>query len=672
MLSTKLVQNSSLIFIVSFFITSLTFNLQAQNIVNEKTASKKAVKTFKKGIKLSYNGDFRNAEKAFLKVIKLEPNFAAAKLELSSIFYADGRTDEAVQQLKEITTFKGDDKIISKAYYGLGHSFFKAKKYDSAAEYFKTFLTLNNIHEERRKAAKSYLDKSIFISESLKNPVPFSPKILPQTINSIQDAEYLPSLTADETELVFTRRVNGRQEDFFSSKKIDGKWQPATPLNNVNTPDNEGAQAISADGNFLVFTACNRKGSLGSCDLFYSRKNKSGWSTPRNMGENINSKAWESQPSISANGNLLFFASKREGGYGGADIYASALSQNGSWSKPINLGPVINSEGDDQSPFFHADGKHLYFMSNGHPGMGKFDIFVATLDSNNTWLKPKNLGFPINTERNEGALIVSLDGQTAYFASDGLSLDSIQTIGTGGQKSRPTDLFYFTLPVHAKANKVTYVKANVYDATTKKPLQALVKLLDNNQQNKPFAQKWTTKEDGSFLMVLPEGNEYACSVNLKGYAFYSDRFEVALSNNNTALTPFQLDIPLQPLVAEETTVKEEETSPIVLKNVLFETASAELKKLSQYELNQLYKLMLDNPTIQIRIQGHTDNIGDTQSNQILSQNRAEAVANYLKQKGISSTRLSAIGFGETKPIASNKTSKERALNRRTEFVIIRQ
>ncbi len=208
-------------------------------------------------------------------------------------------------------------------------------------------------------------------------------------------------------------------EDFFGAHRIDGKWSKAKPLDgDINTDANEGAQAISQDGQWLVFTGCNFREGFGSCDLYISYNTLDGWSAPVNLGPRVNSESWDSAPTLSPDKRDLYFASSRSGGYGGSDIYVSHYLPNGQWSEAANLGPEVNTAGNESCPFIHADNQTLYFTSNGHLGYGGDDLFLSKKGPNNTWGKATNLGYPINTIENEGSLIIAADGKTAYYASD--------------------------------------------------------------------------------------------------------------------------------------------------------------------------------------------------------------------------------------------------------------
>ena len=640
----------------------------AQVPVTRKAAHPKAVKDYEAGVQAAYNRDTRNAIRYFEAAIRREPNFVDALVELSGVHYNQGNYAPAEQVLERVAALDGD--AGSRALYGLAMAELKQDKFEEAILHLDAYLQRPSLREDRRKTAERYRTEAGFKLEALRSPVALDLQRLPSTINSTRDAEYLPSLTADGNTLVFTRRVGNRQEDFFASERIDGQWQAALPLTGVNTLENEGAQTLSADGRLLIYTACNRPDGLGSCDLYYSVKEDGGWSEPANLGAPVNTKAWESQPALAANGNLLFFASRREGGQGKADLYACGRTPTGGWTEPMNLGPTVNTAEDDQAPFFHADGQTLYFMSNGHPGMGNFDLYLTRLGEDRTWTTPHNLGYPINTEGNEGALAVGLDGQTAYFATDAATPAGSDSVGVGGARSGTTDLFMFTLPAPARAGVVTYVRAQVIDDETEQPISALA-MFSDAATNQPYLKRRAREQTGDFLAVLPAGKTYTLAVEHPGYLFYSDRFE--LTEPASASEPFELLIRLQAIAPDTMQTIEEEPSerkPIVLRNVLFASGSAELLDPSRNELDRLVGTLREHPDMRIRLQGHTDDVGSEEDNLALSTARAAAVKRYLVTAGIAADRLESTGFGESRPLLENTDEGSRALNRRTEFVVL--
>jgi len=471
----------------------------------------------------------------------------------------------------------------------------------------------------------------------------FSPLNLGDSINS-QHSEYFPSLTIDGNQFVFTRRIN-TNEDFFVSEKKQNQWSQAIPMpGNVNSLQNEGAQNISQDGKMLVYTACNREDGEGSCDLYVSYLMKDQWSEGQNLGRNINTDQWESQPCLSPDKRSLYFTARLPEGLGGSDLYVSHLQPNGKWGVPINLGADINTVGDESSPFIHADNQSFYFTSNGHQGYGGTDLFVMHKNASGNWNQPENLGYPINTINDEGTLIVSADGTTAYYASD-------RSDSRGG-----LDIYQFTLPPYARPLPTFWVSGQVFDIKNKEGLPAIIELIELSTGN--VISKLQTNDDGTYLVPLPSGKNYAFNVARKGYLFYSSSFFLEKSDKND---PYKKDIPLTPIEAG---------SKIVLNNIFFNTGSADLQPASAIELEKLVLLLQENQTLRIEISGHTDNIGKDADNLTLSNNRAKAVVNFLIQKGIAPARLSSKGFGATQPIAHNDTEEGRAQNRRTELKVI--
>jgi len=619
-----------------------------------KTTNPRAAKDFDRAMTMVELGQLEEAHKLLLRAVESDSLFADGYIQLAGVRHDQGEFAEAEQLFEKVLGFAPDYKKW--VWLQLGLTEWKQDKFDQAEDHFKQFLALEPTNERDIVLARTYLENCSFSAAAMRHPVPFNPRKLGPEINTDTD-EYLPSLTADGSTLIFTRVVDG-QEDFYLSKQSDdGGWGPVSPITRVNTPLNEGAQTVSADGKLLIFTACNRQDGTGRCDLFMTEYHQGQWTEVRNMGEPVNSGAWESQPSLSGDGNALYFASDRRGGKGKKDLWVSYRLPDGSWDVPQNLGDSLNTEKDEQGPFIHPDGQTLYFMSDGHPGMGGADIFFSRKGEDGQWRRPVNMGYPINSKSNEGLLIVSLDGRTAYFASNRPDLDPTLRYG------KPTyDLYAFDLYESAKPSPVTYVKAIVRDAVSKKPLGATAEISDF--QSGQQITSVTTGNGGEFLVVLPAGKNYALNVSKQKYLFYSDHFE--LKEPSSAEKPFLLEIDLQPVPenGEAATGK-----AIVLKNVFFEFGSAALLPESVAELDRLYKLLTDNPGLRIQINGHTDYVGAEDDNQTLSEQRANAVYSYLIEKGIEKSRLRFKGFGETQPVDTNETDEGRQRNRRTEFVV---
>ena len=660
-----------LLFLMTLLVRCTTTTTVAQktpaNYLTKKTIKGKAKKYYDKGMEYNLKGENQKALKEFSKALKSAPNFIDGHIQIAAVNYDMKNYGPAETSFEKVLSI--DPNYQKKVAYVLGLTEMKLKKYDEAAAHLEQYLNSGAKNKSLIKKAKQNLSIAKFTAQATNAPVPFKPESLGDLLNT-ENAEYLPSLTADGETLVYTRRVR-RQEDFYISKKVDGKWQKGIPMEDINTDLNEGAQSISADGKLLVFTICNQKGGYGNCDLYFSEVVKGRWTKVANMGASINSKDRETQPSLSADGRALYFSSNRPGGFGGMDVWVSYRDENGKWAKPQNLGEQINTDKYDRSPFIHADGQTLYFMSDGHPGMGGHDLFFARLQKDGTWGTPQNMGYPINTKADESTMIISLDGTTAYFATDRNKIANSKT----EYKEKVDgivnlDLFSFPLYPEARPQQVTYVKGKIFDVSTKKNLEAKVEFIDLSTGKLHAFSK--TDESGTFLICLPLGKDYALNVSKEKYLFHSENF--ALANKADLEKPYTLEIGMQPvpIVVDEPKAEAPVTTyqPIILRNVFFDTGSAELRSESFIELNLLKNLLEENQKLKIRINGHTDNVGTETDNLLLSENRAKAVHNYLVDQGIDQGRLSYKGFGESLPIETNESLEGRQSNRRTEFVVV--
>ncbi|MCS6833973.1 MAG: OmpA family protein, partial [Flammeovirgaceae bacterium] len=383
------------------------------------------------------------------------------------------------------------------------------------------------------------------------------------------------------------------------------------------------------------------------CDLFISRKVGGQWQKPQNLGKTVNSVHWESQPALSADGRMLCFVSDRPGGKGKKDLWMTQLDEKGEWTPPVNL-ETINTEGDEISPFLHANGFTLFFSSDGYPGFGGYDIFKSEMN-NKVWQSPVNLGYPINNHRDQVGFFVTADGKNAYYSNE-----------ESQEKNIVTSIIYTSpLPEEiAPERKSGYVKGVVKDAKTLQPLQAKVELR-NVETDELISFVDSDQKNGEYLIVLTEGAEYALHVSQKGYMLKSVNFNYKENNRGDGVV---LDILLDPIVAG---------TKISLNNIFFERSSYQLLDKSKTELNKVVQFLQNHPDIRIEISGHTDNTGDKLANLQLSLKRAEAVMDYLvKVGGISKDRIEAKGYGEEFPISPNDTEENKAKNRRIEFKIL--
>lgn len=619
--------------------------LQAQKY-NPDKINKKAINLYNIGLDHAQNDNYEEALKYMQQALKISPQFADAYLTTAGIY-------GQMKQYEQCVNFYEKAFAIDAAYtkdYQLPYAINLAGmgEFEKALAAVESFLSNPDINEPSRKAGEYRKKAFAFAVQYAKdhpgNNYVFAPQNLGDSVNTT-DLEYYPSITVDGSTLVFTRRLKGRDEDFFETQLRDGRWTKATGMpGDINSNFNEGAQNISQDGELLVFTGCNFPEGFGSCDLYFSTKTKRGWSVPENAGEIINTEFWESAPSLSPDKRELYFSSNRPGGYGGKDIYVCRRLPNGRWSEPENLGPAINTIGDESCPFVHADNQTLYFTSNGLQGYGGDDLFLAKRQADDKWADVKNLGYPVNTIESEGSLVVAADGKTAYYASD-------RADTRGG-----LDLYSFELREDIRPRKTLWVKGTVFDKKTNEGLPSSVELIDLSTGK--AVSKLQTDEVGNYLVTLPVGNDYAFNVNRKGYLFYSQNFPFSQKPSDSTYT---INIGLQPIEAN---------ASIILNNIFFDVNKYDLKPESVAELDKVVQMLNDNPALKILISGHTDNTGKAADNLKLSENRAKAVVAYLMSEGIDINRLQAKGLGSSQPIADNDTEEGRTRNRRTELTVL--
>ena len=430
--------------------------------------------------------------------------------------------------------------------------------------------------------------------------------------------------------------------------------------NVINSEFNEGAPTFSSDGQYIIFVGCETgaKGDYqyggdrigyGSCDLFYSQNNGTNWSKPVNLGPKINSKHWETQPSFASDGKTLYFIrgmnyDRQRRNPNNQDIYVTEILENGQWSTPRKLSSKINTPYREESVQIHPDGKTLYFASNGHPGMGGLDIYMSRKLEDDSWSKPINLGFPVNTFLNENSILISPKGDLGYFSSD-------REGGFGD-----LDLYSFILSDKFKPQPITYLKGRIIDAESKLPLTASFQLSDLEKEN-VISQMQSKPGNGEFLITVPKSIDFALHAEKEGYMFYSRN----IYRDNLSLSKDGF------LIIELEKIK---PGTFVLENIFFEKNKSSLKKSSYVELKKVLKLLQFNPHLKIQISGHTDSDGDDDFNFELSINRAKSVVNWLIQNNINKDRLSFKGYGETKPIEENNSFANKAKNRRTELTII--
>ncbi len=631
-------------FYILFLLLFLHLTGNAQNF----DYSRKAIKLYHLAEEAYKNDDLNNAEEYLKAAIEKEKKFLEAFIALGDIYIAKADYSSATSSFKKVRLI--DKRKYQYLDYKIADCLHKSYSFHEAKKYISKYL--RNADASSRHYYPAYLLQSNIEFAIKLNGQKSNVEVqrLSDSVNTIFD-EYLPSITVDAGMLIFTRaypNYGRRVEDFFLSEKNEkGEFKQANYLEGpFNTTENEGAQCTSADGNYLIYTACNRTDGYGSCDLYYSYKINGLWSQPKNLGENINSDYWETQPAISPDGKTLYFVSNRPGGIGGMDLWKSTKSASGEWYRPVNMGISINTSADEMSPFIHWDGETLYFGSKGWQGVGGYDLFISKKQLDDNWTKPVNVGFPINTPFDDNSLMVEQDGRTAYFVSEHVEDDKINL-----------DIFTYQLEEKIKANPVAYLKGFVKDSSSVLS-NARISVYDLSTDTL-FYESITDDMEGSFFVCMRLGKEYAIHIEKEGHFFHSEN--IMLADTLTINSKVERDFVLKRISMGE---------HMVLENIFFQFDSSILNKKSNQEVDKIYRFLRKNKTIIVEIGGHTDNVGKHNYNIQLSYQRALSVKTALLNKGISADRIQVKGYGELQPLKSNDSALNRNWNRRTELKII--
>lgn len=603
----------------------------------------KAKEFYDKGIKSFMERKPSDATESLLRAIEKDSTYADAYFKLGQMNETARNEGNALKYYRKALHFKPDNPTYKQAYTYIGTRALRAGNYNEAKPLLEFALKNSPPNSMIVKQLTQQLEVCKFGIEAQNRKLNFQASDMGEVIN-FKHNQYFPVLTADNETLIFTARSEDGDENLYVSQMTDGKWSKPQGISpKINTAANEGTCSISADGRTLVFTSCDGKDSFGSCDLYISRKIGSEWSTPENLGESVNTRFWEAQPSLSNDGHILYFSSDRPGSLGQKDIWMTELRPDKTWAKAVNLGNTVNTVRDEISPFVHANGRTLFFASDGHIGMGGFDLFM-TENKSGGFSAPENLGYPINTHEDQVALFVTSDGKKGYYSSD---------------SRNTTRLYEFDIPkeLNDKFRRANFVKGVVKDAQTQKTLEAEIELVDL-KSNQILERIQSDALTGEYTAVLPNGSHYGLFVNRKDYFFKSLSFDFSEKSDANGKI---INILLEPIRKD---AKE------VLSNIFFDSGKAELRPESFPELDKLQKLLVNNKTLQVEISGHTDNVGKDTDNLALSQKRAAAVAEYLISRGVNAANIKAIGCGETKPILPNDTEENRQLNRRIEMKIL--
>ena len=610
----------------------------AQNLLS--STNKKAVDAYEKGVQALKDRNIEKAFSEFEEAIERDKLFSEPYFQLGRLYEQNRQFGNAILNYEKAVNAQEKTSVSEIAAQQVGQLYLKKGEYQKALVFLKKGV--GAVTASNQKRYKTRIDNCKFALEAINKPLIINPLELPKLVNKFQ-SQYFPVMTADRETLIYTGNQDLDENLYVASIK-DKIWtEPISISEKINTKENEGTATISADGRTLVFTSCGGKKGFGSCDLFISYKQGDNWTSPQNLGQGVNSPEWESQPSLSADGRTLYFVSDRKGSLGKRDIWVSKLDSTNMWKKAINLGNPINTIEDDLSPFIHANGKTLFFASEGHVGMGGLDLYF-TENQQDKWKNPENLGYPLNTFEDQVALFITADGKKAYY-----SLERDQE-----DKYRRAKIVEIEVPesLQAKFKATSFLKGIVYDATTKQKLQADIELI-SLKNNELVSRINSDSQSGTYTFVLASGGDYAVFVSKKGYFFKSLNFDYS---DIIGLDKI-LDITLEPIKKE---AKE------ILNNIFFDTGKWDLKSESTVELDKLVALLKSNPDLPIEISGHTDDVGKDSDNLQLSQKRAKSVVDYLVQKGVNILKVKAEGYGKNRPYLPNSSDENRKLNRRIE------
>jgi outer membrane protein OmpA-like peptidoglycan-associated protein/tetratricopeptide (TPR) repeat protein len=607
----------------------------------------------------------KKALRLFKKAANENPDLAAAYRGMGVACEMLTDYEEAVNYYEEVLAM---DSMFSRLlYYQMGEVYYKIGESERALELFKKYKELKEVDlvnfslngDKEVELEKSIIDKvdgNIRAVHITLDPERFRQiediQNLGTSINSGLD-EVFPFLSNDQMLLFFTQRnINKNDENLLYSQWDNGKWRKGNSVGAAfNTSSPEGMSTFVRDGKLMYFTACQRESVMGYCDIWEAQIENTTIRNVKALNGDANSDRWESQPSISCDGTTLYFASKREGGYGGTDIWYSTRDADGYWSRPKNLGPRINTTLDEEAPFITNDGKALYFSSTGHLGMGEQDIFVSYLEEHDIWGVPQNLGPPVNTAYREFGFFLSADGRTGYFASN-------RPEGQGGM-----DIYKFQLTEGLYTEPITYVEGYVTDSTSGEAISTKI-FIEGREAVK-------TTEEGRFFLCVPAKDTLQLKVKVDKYLPYYRT--VAIPDwDNRNFFPVNIKMrsirDLQPK-SPPSPPKDTISAPKIRQRkhyshtILFEFDSDQVSPDEFDKLIDFVDVVSEKEILRIEIVGYADDVGTEQYNLELSENRAKKIGLYMIERGIPSDQLYREGRGEVK----NKSPKKE--NRKVELKI---
>ncbi|WP_339757718.1 OmpA family protein [Algoriphagus aquimarinus] len=629
----------------------LTFsfaNAQSYSIIDGK-----AIRMYREGEELTLSRQYDEAISKYKDAIDREASFLEAYVKLAQLQITQGDLANA-----EKTVIAGKSRLSGKNVtvkhradlgWVLTHVYLQQGRFQDS---FDEFGLTDPLLDVDFKKSISYVDTKAqmeFLAEQLENFRHIEKEKLPAPLNEFQ-LQYFPVLTADGEQILFTKRDgtgnNDKEDIFMAFVSPEGNWsKPQSVAQAINSPYNEGTCSVTADGNILIYTSCDAPDSEGSCDLYIAYKVNGIWQRPKNMGKNVNSRSWDSQPSLSADGRILFFSSNRKGGFGGNDIWYSVMQSDGVWTVAKNLGAVVNTPKDEISPFMFFNNEVLFFSSNGHPGFGGMDIQLSKV-VDGEFTKPENLGLPINDQLDQVALFITAQKDYAYFTE----------LSTGEKEINRSLLYRFKFPKEISLGEnLTVTEGKVFNSKTGEPIDATLSLVSLTNDSTLYQFKADGKT-GEFMMLYPDKAISGLYVEKKG--FIPKIYNVERDKIKNVK---DLKIELVPVASGE---------EFVFENIFFEFDQFDLKSESISSLKRLVKFLAENPNVNILITGHTDNVGSASYNQNLSLQRAKSVQEYLITHGFHHGRALVEGKGDKEPMVPNTNPQNQGLNRRITIKIL--
>ena len=654
-----------LIFLIIFCFGFQCLSLNGQYTVD----AQKAISLYRKGEEALLKNKYKTAIQYFKLALKLQPDLVAAERGMGLSYEGLNNWYEARQIYASI--IEKAPQFSRLLYYQIGELYYKEGNYRRAISYFEQFERLQGlplvqftVNGEKEALLENEILKKLPITFQACRMALDSSHLATQSnvlnvgsaINTNAD-EYFPFITNDQYLLLYTKRKNeNKDEDLYIATSDENReWSNGSPFDNqINTIYNEGMSTLVRDGRTLYFTACNRPGIMGPCDIWTGQVQNGQVREVKAILDHPNSESWESQACISCDGRVLYFSSNRPGGLGGTDIWVSVKQKDGTWSNPSNLGAPINTDKDEESPFISNDGNRLFFSSTGHIGFGGQDIFMSTFDKYRGWSNAFNLGPKINSPFEELGFVLTADGLSGYFASD-------RPGGFGGM-----DIYKVNLQSQLRGDLITYVYGSIRDSLTGNPVKANI-----NSTTFPLIQ---VDNQGRFFLCVPANTSFPLQITHPEY-YTQQLVKVIPEWNNRKF--YSLKILLVPLKASLPAVEKPapaDTTPPLSSNrfkelkryyhSLYFQFDSDIMELNEKEKLEAYIAGIPAKSVQrVEINGYADDVGDFKYNLDLSEKRAKVVSLLLLEKGIEISRISLKGHGEI------KDDRPKPLNRRVEIKI---